>query len=269
MKTFILFIYCLISLSLFSQKSQLAFYAPFDSPVKSVMPSMRTNFGIGFSYAYRPYSLPIMGEVKVSFGHYATNGYSQYYYFGQSYKPTNVTFKFKSKMNKYLFGVKYHIGYDFRTLRGFVTPQFGFVTFKSKNSHTYPTSNSSSNSNSQSGNYLAMLNATAVYGGEMGLELDLNALFKKSLKQTIQHHIFISTSFYKGLKEVKYTNVNNLQSVSEGIDPDSGIILEDHSTYVAFNDKVFTIDKLTNIHTSKFLMWGIHIGYIINIGNPE
>lgn len=261
MRTIILFIFYMTSFSAISQKSQFAFFAPFDSPVKSVMPNMRTNAGIGFSYAYRPYDIPIMGEIKVSFGSYAGRNYYESYNLYEYYDPTRVTFNYKNKMNKYLIGAKYHIGYDFRAVRGFVSPQIGFVTFKTKNSYSY----TDPNNNSKSDNNLAKFSVCGIYGGEVGVEIDLNSIFTTAIKSDVHHHVFISASIYKGFKEVKYTNVRNIQTI-ENIDPSSGISLEDHSTYVAFSNNYFYDDKVTAVYTSKFLTWGINVGYIINFG---
>ena len=133
MKTAILLLLTIISLqSQAQQRFQLGAYMPIDFPDKSIMPKMSVNGGLGVVGAYSPiYGSPFYIELKGSWGVYSSKTLQQTYAFANgSQTTTDVTYS--SSMNKYLLGFKYMIGKDFRAVRGFITPQIGVATFKSR-----------------------------------------------------------------------------------------------------------------------------------------
>lgn len=249
------FIFCLvmsINFNSYSQKSQLIFSLPIDSPVKKDMPNMQTSVAFGISYAYRPiFGFPMMCELKTSFGNYAYNNSSNYYQFENHSSPTKVDFKYINKMNKFLIGTKWLIGHDIKAIRGFISPQCGFATLKTINEYSYYDTKTYSDRNT------VYRNTNFIYGGEVGFELKFNG--KKNKKQI--HRILASTSIYSGVKNSNYTNVHNLQ-----LEGDTDFAL---NNYVHMKNKYFYDDKVTQLHSTPFLMWGINVGYVLSIGYEE
>jgi hypothetical protein len=254
----LVFFLVLISSSNFAQQAQLSVFLPLDSPLKTVMPQMRTNVGLGVSVAYRPvFGFPLFGEFKASFGSYASKSYSSMVSLYEGYDPFKVNASFSSALNKYLLGSKFVLGHDFRALRGFATPQIGLASFRTTNSYNFTDYDNSPKQNS----YTAQRNVNTVYGLEVGTEIILNAVFKK-MKGTFKHRIAISASFVQGFNAFKYTNVKHVFDTN--VTP-----MEDQLTYVSLPNNYVYENNVTELYKTKLSMWGINVAYVLHIPYGE
>ncbi|MBI1836137.1 MAG: hypothetical protein HYR91_02610 [Flavobacteriia bacterium] len=260
MKKLILLFTLFVSFYSNSQKSQFAFYLPIDIPNKNIMPNMNTAVGFGFSFGYRPvFGFPMIAEFKSSFGNYASEYHSTKVLLYNNSPATNVHAEFKSRFNKYLVGTKWLIGYDINTFRGFVTPQIGLANFRTISSYNFD----DPNSQNHSGHKVVQRNLNPVYGLEIGTEIILNNIFKKKITGNTKHRLLLSVSFLQGFGNFSYCNVNNMFDVN-ALDH-NGVVIKEESIYTALPNKYIYENYYTEVYTSKLKMWGINIGYIINL----
>lgn len=261
-KLFFLFLFIHSWNNCLAQKVQIGFYVPIDVPDKAVMPSMQTNVGLGFSIGYRPiFGFPMITELKTSFGGYASKSKSSQSPLYDYYDLTTVNSTFKSKFNKYLLGTKFLIGRDFRTIRGYITPQIGLASFKTSNSYKF----NDPNNETQESRKIVQRDLTSVYGIEIGTEIILNDLFSK-IQGDFQHRITISASFLQGFNRISYTNVKNVFDVNM-VENNEEFITNPSFVYLP-NDYIYE-NYMTEIYRTKLSAWGLNVGYIINISGWE
>lgn len=259
MRKFLLILSILITSFSFTQKSQFALYLPIDVPNKTTMPNMNTAVGIGFSFGYRPvFGFPMIAEIKSSFGTYGSEYRSANVQLYDNSPMTKVNSDFRSRFNKYLIGTKWLIGYDFRTIRAFITPQIGLANFRTISSYNFD----DPNNQNQTGRKLAQRNMNPIYGIEIGTEIVLNDIFKKKITGKTKHRLLLSASFLQGFGNFSYCNVNNMFDAN-ALDH-NGVVLNDEATYIALPNKYVYENYYTELYTSKLKMWGLNIGYVIN-----
>jgi hypothetical protein len=261
MKNCTLILFLFLTTFGFSQKAQFTIYVPIDVPEKKVMTEMQTSAGIGFSFAYKPvFGLPMLAEFKTSFGTYATQNYSNDVPLYEGYSATKVHSSYNNRFNKYLLGTKWFIGYDFRTIRAFITPQIGLANFRTATSINFNAPNGKDNQFHK----VAQRNMNPVFGIEIGTEIILNNVFK-SIKGNYKHRIQLSASFLRGFNSFSYTNVNDMFDANTVTNDQ----LKENTTYINLpNDYVYE-NYYTELYKTKLSMWGINIGYVINISGDE
>ena len=165
----------------------------------------------------------------------------------------NYNVVYKTHLNKYLIGTKFFIGREFNIFKFFITPQIGAIGFNStvKYPNFYkPTSN---------GTYPNTLkqfqhSGCTVYGGQIGFELHLNNLLRKT--QTNDHRIQISVNLLQSFSTLKYINLKNIKE-----NVDVSVELEANNLIFPNNEIIYN-SIYSEYYKTKLKMWGIHIGYI-------
>ena len=260
MKTTLLIILSIISLQTIAQnRYQLGAYVPIDFPDKSVMPKMSVNGGFGIAAAYSPiYGSPFFIELKGSWGGYASRILEQtYQYDNGSQTRTDVTYT--SSMNKYLLGVKYMIGQDFRAVRGFITPQIGVAKFKSRIVIADPQDVDDCQPLDRE---TAQRFTGFVYGGEVGAEVSLDRIFTKMASEN-QHKIVLSANFLGGFNHFKYVNVRYMEDAVEGthVGHDGNSI---NASFINVSTNEIHEHQVAELYHSALRMWGFNVGYTFN-----
>lgn len=257
---FLLFI--LVESNSFAQKMQASLFITTDIPDKAIMPEMQTNIGWGLSFGYRPiFGFPMIAEAKASWGLNASTSKNQDVLFQGNTQSTNIHSTYNSKMNKYLIGAKWLIGYDIKTFRGFVTPQIGLANFKTLVNISY----SDDNNRQQTDRQVSHRNLTPVYGGEIGLEILLNNIFPKKINGKEKHRIVLSMNLLRSFGYARYLNVNNMFDISDG----HGYTINENSEYLPIKNDYSYSSFYAEKYKTRLQFSGFNIGYIINIGYDE
>lgn len=265
----LVFLFLLISGISFSQnRVQLQLFSQFQAPIKSQMPAMNTNLGLGFSVGYKVnefFPMFLQFEYTHSYNsNYHVNrnaiinaGYL--YNYNLSYKVNYETY-----FNTYLIGAKFQTGTEYSLIRWFVTPQIGLASFNSKYS-TVDLNNPFGNYYQQHSRYndwdaddivyttnRFQHTLCFAYGLQAGLELSINELLNKS--SNIDNRIVISGNFLTGSKDFSYINLDNLRMVNVGPEASGILNLPSNSS--------MNVTACTPVNTSRLMIWGIQIGYI-------
>jgi hypothetical protein len=234
-----------------------------DAPFQSVMPHMDVSGNFGFSIAQSPViGSPFYIEFKALWGNYATEySYDINYYQNGYWYPADATYR--SGYQKYLLGSKIMAGKDFRALRFFTTPQIGILRIRTKTEVEYWDGTVNWNDQNDDGSEnvfrTAQKQTGLVWGGEAGMEISLQRLFKKESEKNT-YRLLISGSFLRGFRPYDYMNV------------DIELL-----TYEELNDHLDQLEQYTDIshpnvdeyqfaktYTSPLQFWGINLGLTIN-----
>ena len=243
-------------------RTQFGAHITIDSPFKSVMPDMSTTGMFAISLGHSPFlGSPVYFEFKAAWGGYSTE-YSKDIYYAKNEWWYTAEASYNSGFQKYLLGSKLMAGKEFRTIRGFATPQIGLLRMRSKTTVTYWDGtgtiwdNDGNDDGSKTASKTPVKQTGWVYGGEIGAEITLDKLFKiKGDKNTFR--LVLSGSFLRGFKDYTYTDVNNMLSQSDLEDQNpADFVLMSHPNV----DEV----KYVKTSTSKLQLWGINIGVNVN-----
>ncbi len=233
-----------------------------DSPFKDAMPYMETSANLGFSIAQSPViGSPFYIEFKALWGNYASENSTGIYYYKNGYwYPADATYK--SGYQKYLLGTKIMAGKDFRALRFFGTPQLGILRMRTKTDVKYWDGTVNWNDQNDDGSehaYRTSQKQTGfVYGGEAGLEISLQRLFKKESEKN-RYRLLLSGSFLAGFRPFNYMNVDQeLLSYEEMNDN-----LDQLDQYTDISHPNTDEYKFTKTYTSPLRLWGVNVAYII------
>lgn len=243
-------------------RTQIGAYLSIDSPFKSVMPEMPTSGLFSLSVAHSPFlGSPVYFEFKAAWGGYS-NEHSNDIYFAKNgwWYPADAAYN--SGMQKFLLGPKVMAGKEFRTVRGFITPQIGLYRLRSKTTITYwdGTSNFWNNDNNDDGSKTATRTPISqtgwIYGGEIGAEVSLDKLFKiKGDNNTFR--LVVSGSFLRGFKDFTYADVDKMLRQDElGDDDPADYLLMSHPNA----DEIYYVKPFS----SALQMWGINLGVNVN-----
>ncbi|MFN5909753.1 MAG: hypothetical protein ACK45H_00320 [Bacteroidota bacterium] len=243
--------------------TQLGFFLNVDAPFASVMPEMSTTGLIGFSLAQRPYfGSPFLIEFKAAWGNYGRDFFGEHNFElnGWLYS-ADVTYK--SGYQKYLLGPKFMLGGDFRAIRGFATPQIGFLRMRSKTSITYYDGVSDWSDQNDDGSedvWRTPLKSTGwAFGAEIGTEISIQRLFKPDSEKNT-YRLLISGSFLRGFKEFSYGDADKLLDPSQLPDDANTAV-----NYVNISHPQVWEKKYVQVFRSALQMWGINVGVTINI----
>ena len=262
-------IFLLFSGISFSQnRVQLQLFSQYQAPVKSQMPAMNTNLGLGFSVGYKineffpmflqfEYTHSYNSNYNVNRNAILNAGYL--YNYNYNYKVNYNTY-----FNSYLLGVKFQTGNEFSLIRWFATPQFGLVSFNSKYS-TVDINNPFGNYAQQHSKYndwdaddivyttnRFQHELCFAYGLQAGLEFSINELLNKSAN--VDNRIVLSGNFLTGCSDFSYINLDNLRFVN--VSPSTTDFLN------LPNNASMNVTACTPINTSRLMLWGIQLGYI-------
>ncbi len=233
-----------------AQNNQMSFYSLYEAPVKSVMPNMNDNFGLGFTYGYKPFDrVPgyLELDVSTSKNSYLTTGSTTPS--GQPHYTTN--------MEKYLIGTKFVTGNDYSLFRFYATPQAGALMFRSTATYYQPIYDNGDvkDIDGWSTKHDRFQHSfSGVYGGQIGAEISLNRMF--NLHTTHDNRLIITGSFLKGNNNMSYINLDNVRNVNVNSDNQNVINLPNNS----FLNKTAS----TEVNHTNFMMWGVRVGYVFN-----
>ena len=260
MKTQLLLSGLLLSLGsyCFSQKAELGLYVPIDLPNKTNMPKMSTAGGFGVSFGYSPLFLtPFYIEAKTSFSNYSSQNLQQTYQFDDgSQTITNVSYS--SGMSKYLLGAKTMIGQDFRAVRGFITPQIGLASMRTKIVIADPQDADGCQPLDRN---VSQRFTGAIYGGEIGAEIALEKLFRKITIENA-HKLYFSMSYLRGMNHFEYVNVKYMQDEVHNTmttHPKGDI----NASFINVYTNNIHEHKIAELYHTPFEMIGINFGYIV------
>ncbi len=250
-----------------AQQAQIGTYFTADIPVRSVMPKMSTNAGIGLQFAYKPLPrFPMMVELKGSLGSYSYRTMQQTYIFDdESQTTTDVTFS--SAMNKWQFGTKFHIGHAYRPVRGFITPQIGGAVMRSKIAIAIP---------GEEDDCVPMDRNTFqkdrgfFYGGEVGVEVDMNRLFRNVATED-RHRLYFSVNFMKSFGKFEYVNVKYMKDHDHEAmhgggtgEPTSEDGRDINTTFVNVTNGDIHEHKIAELYRTDLRLWGFSVGYVFS-----
>lgn len=257
-----------ISASTFAQQNmQLGPYFTVDMPSHTVMPKMSTALGIGAQYAYKPIrNFPVSLEIKGSLGSYSTETLPQTYTFEDSSSiTTDVTYT--SNMNKALIGTKIHIGSEYKAVRGYVTPQVGRLTMRSKISIADPEDEDGCEPLEKE---TKQRFSGYVYGAEVGAEVSMSRLFLGRDSEN-KHRLFLSVSFLNGFNKFEYVNVKHMEDGSHHALHGGGTETSTDSegrdittTFVNLSTNSLHDHKIAELYRTNLQFWGLNVGYVFN-----
>lgn len=250
----------------FSQNQwQLGLYAGSYSPVKSQMPKMSTAYGTGFHFGYKPSAfLPFTFDWSSTFGTYYYGTQQETYIFDEfSSTTTNVTYT--SKMRTHLIGARVNLTNDYAAVKPYIKPQIGWSTMKSKIVIADPNDVDDCQPLDRETNNVFR---GPVYGGEAGLEIDMERMFKK-VSEPNKHYLFVSASYLRGFNKLEYINQKYMTSHDHSAMPagsndmgtDDGRDVT--TTFINVTTNEIHDHKIAELYRTPFEMWGIKIGYVV------
>jgi hypothetical protein len=231
------------------------------------MPKMSTNAGVGLQFAYKPIPrFPMMLELKGSLGGYSSRSLSQTYIFTNN-SQTTVNVNYTSGMSKLMFGTKFHIGHEFRAVRGFITPQIGVVSMHSRIRIDDPQDEDDCKALERK---TTQRYAGFAYGGEAGVEVDMSRIFK-GVQTENKHHLYASVNFMQSFRSFEYVNVKHMQDhdhMAMGSGSAETPATEDgrdiNATFVNVSTNSLHEHKIAELYRTDLRMWGFSVGYVYN-----
>ncbi len=261
MKTAFLVLFAILSFSVKSQViGQMGVFVPIDIPDRAIMPNMSVNAGFGLNASYSPFpNSPFYLEFKSSWGQYYYQTLTQTYSFTDG--STTVTdVNYSSGMSKYLLGTKVMVGRELWAVRGFVTPQIGLSKMKSRIYIEDP---------NDVDNCKPLENRTThkftggVYGGEVGLEIDLSRIIP-TIQTEYTHKLVLTANFLGSFGHMEYVNVKYMEN--EVHDPN--VVHDDrdiNATFINVGSNDLHEHKIAELYHTPMNMWGFSIGYTANL----
>jgi hypothetical protein len=259
MKNLYLLLLAALPVASLAQKAQMGAYLATDIPVKSVMPNMSTNFGFGLQFAYKPVeALPMLLELKGNMGQYSNRTLQQTFVFSDdSQTTTNVTYT--SAMNRIGLGTKFYIGHEYRSIRGFVTPQIGMSFLRSRIVIADPADADDCRPLDRK---TTQRDAGIYYGGEAGLEVGFDRLFKNSAEGS-KNRLYLSVSYLGSWKTYDYVNVKHMkdhdhEAMGHGESSDRDVT----AGFVNVSTNNIHEHKVAELYRTQLKFVGINVGYV-------
>jgi hypothetical protein len=230
------------------------------------MPKMSTNFGGGLQFAYKPIPhFPMMLELKAGLGNFSRQRLSQTYIFTDN-SSTTVDVDYSSAMNRAMLGAKFHIGHEFRAVRGFITPQIGSAVMRSRIVINDPqdTDDCKALESKTTQRYSGF-----VYGGEAGVEVSMERLFR-GVQTENKHRLYASVNFMKSFAQFEYVNVKYMEDHDHAaMEPGSGGQTtgdgrDINTTFVNVSTNSLHEHKIAELYRTNLQFWGFSIGYVFN-----
>jgi hypothetical protein len=175
-------------------------YVPIDIPNGHVMPKAGVVGGLGINIALQPLSkLPIAIEVKGNIGIYSDKTLKQTYNFMDgSQMSTDVNYT--SNLHKLLIGTRFSTGNSLSAFRVYATPQLGYVFMNSRIRISDPQDVDDCKPLEKR---ITQRYQGAVYGGEIGLDVQLGKLFGSQSSNRHNRFIF-SVNFLRSFRVRKH-----------------------------------------------------------------
>ena len=188
--------------------------------------------------------------------------------------PYQYDIDYETRFNKYLIGTKWVFGGDFRKIQPYITPQIGYVGFKTKYSYVDFDHPVTKTVNQYGGDgdsddpiigtkqvttvsdktIISQKSGVCVYGGQIGVELSLSNILHKS--KVNDDRFIISATYLQSSQTLSYTNMDYLRHVAVNESNQSTINFPTNST---INEPASTA-----VYHTKMMIWGINVGYVFN-----
>lgn len=259
---FILFFLPLFGLS--QNQWQFGMYFGTYSPFKSQMPKMSTVYGGGYSLNYKPSPIfPVSIDWSSTFGSYYSKTQKETYVFNSS-SQTTTDVTYTSNMRTHLLGAKLNFTNDYASIRPYIKPQIGWATMKSKILIADPSDTDDCHPlDKQTNNVFRGM----VYGGEAGVEVDMNKIFK-GVEQNNKHYLYIAGTYLRGFNQFEYINQKYMTANehgamamgSNGTMDDDGRDVTTQFINVTTNE--IHEHKIAELYKTNLEMWGIKVGYV-------
>jgi hypothetical protein len=249
-------IFLLLPTSFFAQRAQIGAFISAEMPNQKLMPNMGVNSSMGVELTYQPIrTLPMLLSMKGSLGYYSRNTVAQTYTFDNGLT-TNSDVQYTSYVNKVLVGAKFYIGNEAGTVRGFITPQFGAAFMRTRILFMDPAEGSFCNPLDRRA---AQKDDGFIYGGEAGVEVDMNRFFK-TVQTPGRHRMYAAVSFTNGIGKFDYVNVKYMKDKPEATTGDG------REVTTTFSDGSTTLyeQKIADIYTTSLQFIGLTVGYTYN-----
>jgi len=252
----------------FAQRAQIGTYFTCDIPNKSVMPKMSTNAGLGLQFAYKPIQrLPMMLEFKASVGMYSNRTLQQTYVF-DSTSSTTTDVTYSSAMNRISLGTKFYLVNDYRTVRPFITPQIGMAFMRSKIVIADPQDQDDCKALERK---TTQRYSGLTYGGEVGVEVSMNRLFKINSEDNT-HRLYASVTFMNSFNRFEYVNVKYMQdhdhAAMTGGTGGTTTTTDDgrdiNGQFINVSTSSIHEHKIAELYNTNLQFWGFNIGYTFN-----
>lgn len=261
MKKILLFFIALPSFT-FSQgeyNAQIGFYGVVESPIRSNMPKMSTNFGIGLQGSYRPMpNFPMFIELKGHLGNYSSQTSEETYLFEDgSQTVTDVTFS--SNMHALQLGAKFYYTNYYSIFRGYVTPQIGFHSMRSRIRIADPMDEDDC---APLENRIAFKNTGLTYGGELGVDIDVKRLITQNESD---QRLYFSVSYLGSFKDMDYINIKHMEEHEHGVQHSEPATEGDRdltSQFVNVSNNDLHEHKIAEIYSTKLSFIAFNLGYI-------
>lgn len=248
-----------------AQSGQLGSFVTVDFPVKSIMPKMSTNGGIGLQFAYRPVQrIPVYIELKGSMGLYSSRTLQQTYYF-DSVSSTNTNVTYTSAMNRLNLGFKTYLVNDYRAVRPFITPQIGATFMRSRIVIADPADEDDCRALERK---TVQRDRGFTFGGEVGVDVAMNKLFPRAITDE-GHKLYLSVNFTQSFNKYEYVNVKYMDDHDHAaLHNGSGHSASDedgrdiNTTFINLSTNSLHDHKIAELYRTDLRFIGFHIGYI-------
>ena len=246
---------------------QFSMYTGTLSPFKSQMPKMSTVYGGGFGLSYKPSAfIPVSIDWSSNFGLYYSRTMKETYVFNSS-SQTTTDVTYTSKMREHLLGAKIDFTNDYAAFRPYIKPQIGWATMKSKILIADPNDTDDCHPLDKKTN---SVDRGFVYGGEIGMQVDMNKLFK-NVQEGNRHYLFVSASYLRGFNQFEYINQKYMTTEdhdampmgSNGSTSTDGDGRDVTASFVNVTTNEIHEHKIAELYKTNLEMWGIKVGYVI------
>jgi hypothetical protein len=234
-------------------------------PFKSEMPKMSIGYQYGMSYSFKPLKfVPIGLDFKTNFSTYSLKTIEQTFVFSDgSGTRTDVTYT--SKFNHTLIGTKFLLGNDYKRINGFLTPQIGFGTMKSRISVADPQDEDDCEVLESERTHL---DCGFVYGGEVGVNVDLSVLAKNVEEN--KFFLTLSGSFLNSSSDFRYVNIKYMKDHEHALHTGGEMlpVTEDGreditAQFINVSTNSIHEHKIAELYKTGLRMWQVSLGFTI------
>jgi|TARA_R110000737_G_scaffold134970_2_gene166171 hypothetical protein len=260
----IYFLLVLLPLFVNGQVVRLGTYIPVDIPMKHEMPKAGVAGGLGMNIAVQPVArIPIAFELKGNIGRYSDKTLEQTYLFSDG-SQTVTDVNYTSNFHKVLIGTRFSTGNQASAFRVHATPQIGYGFMNSRIRISDP--QDVDDCKPLEKRITQRFNG-AVYGGEIGLDMQFGKLFGST--STDRHNRFIfSVNFLRSFNNFEYVNIRYMQDEPHGVALDGHPITDEerdiNATFVNVSSNNLHEHKIAELYKTPLSFIGFQIGYVYN-----
>ncbi len=246
-------------LSICAQRMQAGAYIPIDIPIKQIMPNASVSSGMGLNFTYQPNNrIPLALELRGNLGNYSSKTLEQTYMFDDGSK-TVTDVSYSSNYNKLLLGMRFMTGNDMSAYRLYIMPQVGIGAMRSKIRIADPMDEDDCKPLEKR---ITQRFSGAIYGGEIGLDIDLGRLWSSS-DYSGKHRLNLGINYISSFRDFKYVNIKYMQNEVHGVANGQNDENRDITTqFVNVSSNNLHEHKIAELYVTPLAYIGIHIGYV-------